>query len=52
MEKLAEPTLIAPQIPSPDKEYEGSEEQDVPDPDNAGETMTVQVVVRKSRPKQ
>ena len=51
MEKLVEPTLSAPQIPSQDEEYMVEEEQDIPDPSDPNKTMRSTVVVRKTRAK-
>ena len=48
MEKLAEPTLIAPKLLPPTKEYEEYEDQEVPDPDNDGATMTTQVLAKNT----
>ena len=52
MEKMAEPKLIALQLPSPDEEYDSTEDQEVDDPDDVGKKMTIRVTVRKTRPKQ
>ena len=51
MEKLAEPTLIAPTLTSTEVAVETTEEQDVPDPDNEGATMKADVLVKKMEPK-
>ena len=49
MVKLAELMLIAPKLPSPTKEYEESEDREVPDPDNQGEKKTSKVIVKKTQ---
>ena len=51
MEKLAEPTLIAPKLPSLTKEYKESEDRKVPDPDNQRGKITTKVIVRKTQTK-
>ena len=52
MEKMDEPKLIAPQLPSLDEEYDSIEDQEVDNPDDMGKKMTVQVTVKNTKPKQ
>ena len=49
MEKLVKQALTRPSLPSPTKEYEVSEDQEVPDPIYQGATMMVQVQVIKQK---
>ena len=51
MEKLVEATLTKPTLPSPTGEYEVSEDQEIPDPDNQRQKLTVKKQVKKQRSK-
>ena len=49
MEKLVKPMLTKPTLPSLTKEYKVSEDQEIPDPDNQGQKLTVKKQVKKQR---
>ena len=50
-EKLVEPMLTNPTLPSPTEEYEVLEDQEIPDPDNQGQNLTVKKQVKKQTSK-
>ena len=48
MEKLDEPMLIVPKLPSPTKEYEDYEDREVPNLGNQGGKITPEIIVKKT----
>ena len=49
MEKMVDPTLTKPLMPSLTKEFETTEVQQLPDPDNEGQLMDTKVPVTRVR---